>query len=96
MGLGTLGVEGELGFRRWGTLAYQLAPTGKWGALGSSLLICVLFALLDEGDRFGSKAVGHLICSQGDPENILVVSVVILGQKTALSCSSGHQQGQIA
>lgn len=65
-----------------------LCPPRPWG--GDSLLISALFALLNEGNGFRSKAVGHFICAQGDPENILVVPVVILGdrnnQETDLKC----------
>ena len=48
---------------------------------GASLLIGVFFALLNEGNGFRSKAVGPFICAQGDPENILMVAVVILGDR---------------
>lgn len=56
-------------------------PTGR-----GSLLVGVLFALFNEGNGFRSKAVGHFIRSQGDPENILVVAVVILGDKKSGNC----------
>lgn len=60
--------------------AYDVPPAirlGKRIQLGTENLISGFFAVLDEGNGFRSKAVGHFVCSQGDPENILMVSVVI-------------------
>lgn len=64
---------------------------------GASLLVGVLFALLNEGNGFRSKAVGHFICSQGDPKDILMVAVVILGdrnRKQPSEASPGHREGR--
>lgn len=64
---------------------------------GASLLVGVFFALLNEGNGFRSKAVGHFVRSQGDPENILMVAIIILGdknsQETALKCQPRSQRG---
>lgn len=58
---------------------------------GASLLIGVFFALLNEGNGFRSKAVGHFICAQGDPENVLMVAVVILGNRNKQGSDSKRQ-----
>lgn len=64
---------------------------------GASLLVGVFFALLNEGNGFRSKAVGHFVRSQGDPENILMVAIIILGdknsQETALKCQPRSRRG---
>lgn len=64
---------------------------------GASLLVGIFFALFNEGNGFRSKAVGHFIRSQSDPENILMVAVVILGdrnsQETALQCQPRARRG---
>ena len=55
------------------------ARPSPWG--GACLLICVFFALLNEGNGFRSKAVGHFIRAQGDSENIFMVPGVMLGDR---------------
>lgn len=60
---------------------------------GASLLVGVFFALLNEGNGFRSKAVGHFICSQGDPENILMVPVVILGNRNSPQMPAKGRRG---
>ena len=58
---------------------------------GAGLLIGVFLALLNEGNGFRSKAVGHFIRAQGDPENILMVAVVILGNRNKQGSDSKCQ-----
>lgn len=73
-----------------------LCPPLARGYRGS-LLVSGFFALLDEGNGFRSKAVGHFIRSQGDAKNVLMVAVVILrdrsSQDTALKCQPRAQRG---
>ena len=63
----------------WEERALPTPPLGD----GASLLIGVFFALFNEGNGFRSKAVGHFIRSEGDPENILMVPVVILEDRNS-------------
>lgn len=77
----------------------ERAPAAPRAWDGASLLVRVLFALFNEGNGFRSKAVGHFIRSQSDPENILMVAVVILGdrnsQDTALKCQLRARRGAV-
>lgn len=74
-----------------GTREGALLTPHPW--TGASLLISGFFAVLDEGNGFRSKAVGHFVCSQGDPENILMVSVVILGDRNSVFEDETRRRG---
>lgn len=52
-------------------------PWGRRIQLGAENLVCIFFALFNEGDGLRSKAVGHFIRSEGDSKDVLVISVVI-------------------